>query len=580
MTVVQEDKAAGRRLHQVIEPLKKQFSQQDERVRRYLWPQRILWQSQEGQVEQARCLLSNRQGQVGLGTATCCLMKNHGKPAAILLDFGLEIQGGVQIFLTSFSKGIREVSLRVRFGESAMEAMSDVAGSTATNDHAVRDQVIQASTLGMTEVGNTGFRFARIDLMTEMELEINEIRAFLVYYDLEYQGSFHCSDPLLDQIWLTGAYTVHLNMQNYIWDGIKRDRLVWVGDMHPETLTIQTVFGKTDLIHRSLDFVRDTTPLPGWMNLIPSYSMWWIIIQHDLYLWSGDLSYLKSQKTYLTRLLLQLRGCVRGSGRSDTPDTRFLDWPSSKDQAALDAGLQALHILTLEAGASLMTVLEDEETARLCREGAVLLRAYPVKQPARKQAAALMVLAGIADAAETNQALLAVGQAKGLSSFYGFYVLKARAMAGDITGSLQAIRDYWGGMLSLGATTFWEDFNLDWLDHAARIDELPGAGQIDVHAAYGDYCYRGYRHSLCHGWASGPTSWLMEAVLGIRIQAPGCRSILLRPDLGDLEWAEGTFPTPAGPLHVRCERQSDGRIKTEYQAPDGIDIRVQDGDVR
>ncbi len=577
MTVVQEDQAAGRRLHQVIEPLKNQFSQQDERVRRYLWPQRILWQSPEGRVGHAEFLLSNRRGQVGLGTASCCLMKNQGKPAAILLDFGLEIQGGIQIFLTSFSKGIREVSLRVRFGESAMEAMSDVADSTATNDHAVRDQIITASTLGMTEIGNTGFRFVRIDLMTEMELEINEIRAFLVYYDLEYQGSFHCSDPLLDQIWLTGAYTVHLNMQNYIWDGIKRDRLVWVGDMHPETLTIQAVFGKTDLIHRSLDFVRDTTPLPGWMNMIPSYSMWWIIIQNDLYLWSGDLGYLQSQQTYLTRLLLQLRGCIRSDGRSNTPDTRFLDWPSSKDQAALDAGLQALHILALEAGAGLTAILNDEKTARLCREGVARLRTYPVKKPAAKQAAALMVLAGIADADETNQAVLAAGQAKGLSSFYGFYVLKARAMAGDITGSLQAVRDFWGGMLSLGATTFWEDFNLDWLSRAGRIDELTGPDQIDVHAAYGDFCYRGYRHSLCHGWASGPTSWLMEAVLGIHIQAPGCRSILLRPGLGDLEWAEGTFPTPAGLLYVRHERQADGRIKTEFRAPEGITIEVENG---
>ncbi|MFQ9800204.1 MAG: hypothetical protein ACLR23_16090 [Clostridia bacterium] len=27
-------------------------------------------------------------------------------------------------------------------------------------------------------------------------------------------------------------------------------------------------------------------------------------------------------------------------------------------------------------------------------------------------------------------------------------------------------------MLSLGATTFWEDFDLRWLENAARIDEL------------------------------------------------------------------------------------------------------------
>jgi alpha-L-rhamnosidase len=42
-----------------------------------------------------------------------------------------------------------------------------------------------------------------------------------------------------------GADTVHLCMQDYLWDGIKRDRLVWIGDMHPEVSTINAVFGFT-----------------------------------------------------------------------------------------------------------------------------------------------------------------------------------------------------------------------------------------------------------------------------------------------------------------------------------------------
>lgn len=47
-----------------------------------------------------------------------------------------------------------------------------------------------------------------------------------------YPGcSFNCSDPLLNNIWMMGAYTVQLNMQDYLWDGVKRDRLVWVGDL-------------------------------------------------------------------------------------------------------------------------------------------------------------------------------------------------------------------------------------------------------------------------------------------------------------------------------------------------------------
>ena len=75
----------------------------------------------------------------------------------------------------------------------------------------------------------------------------------------------------------------------------------------------------------------------------------------------------------------------------------------------------------------------------------------------------------------------------------------------------------------MGATTFWEDFDVDWMKDAARIDELPKEGQIDVHGAYGRFCYKGYRHSLCHGWASGVTPWLSENVLGVKILEPGCK---------------------------------------------------------
>ena len=96
-------------------------------------------------------------------------------------------------------------------------------------------------------------------------------KAILLYRDIPYLGSFSCSDPLLNRIWETGAYTVHLNMQQYIWDGVKRDRLVWIGDLHPELSTIQAVFGDQQVIRDSLDLVTSQTPADQWMNDIPTY---------------------------------------------------------------------------------------------------------------------------------------------------------------------------------------------------------------------------------------------------------------------------------------------------------------------
>jgi len=86
-------------------------------------------------------------------------------------------------------------------------------------------------------------------------------------------------------------------------------------------------------------------------------------------------------------------------------------------------------------------------------------------------------------------------------------------------------------MLDLGATTFWEDFNLEWTSNAARIDELVPAGKKDIHGDYGAYCYLGFRHSLCHGWASGPTAWLSQNVLGVKPLTPGCQRVRVAPQL-------------------------------------------------
>ena len=85
------------------------------------------------------------------------------------------------------------------------------------------------------ETNESGFRFAYVELLTpDVFAEIRSVCAVLVFRDIEYKGYFECSDPLVTKIYDTAAYTVHLNMQRYLWDGIKRDRLVWAGDMNTE----------------------------------------------------------------------------------------------------------------------------------------------------------------------------------------------------------------------------------------------------------------------------------------------------------------------------------------------------------
>jgi hypothetical protein len=398
------------------------------------------------------------------------------------------------------------------------------------------------------------------------------VRAVLQLRDIPYVGSFRCNDERLNRIWAVGAYTVHLNMQDYLWDGVKRDRLVWVGDMHPEVGTINAVFGYNEVVPRSLDLVRDATPPGGWMNGISSYSLWWVLIQEQWWMHQGDRAYLAAQQPCLEILLKRLAGLVGADGREHLDGMRFLDWPTSSNPPAVAAGLQALLVMALESGQRLMATLGDADTARLCAAAAARRRQVVPAVYTSKSAAAVLVLAGMADPRQTADAVLKPGGPAGLSTFYGYYVLQALAKSGDIDPALDFIRRYWGAMLDLGATTFWENFNLDWMENAGRIDELVPAGKKDAHGDFGAYCYVGFRRSLCHGWASGPTAWLSESVLGVQPLEPGCTRVRVVPQLGSLQWAEGSYPTPLGPIQVRHERQADGTVKTTVNAPTGVTV--------
>ena len=541
----------------------------------YVPATRIVWQETTGDasIQGLENLLRGGNGQADLydGQITRIKSGTNGR-ASFLLDFGRELQGGIQMVTGRSSQ--KEVKVRVRFGESASEAMCDITPENgATNDHAIRDFQLTLPWLGVAEIGNSGFRFVRIDLEEpNVELNLKELRATFGYRDIPYLGSFQSDNERLNEIWMTGAYTVHLNMQEYIWDGVKRDRLVWIGDLHPELMTVNTVFGYNEVIPKSLDLIRDTTPLPNWMNGISSYSIWWLLIHKDWYLYQGNLDYLKQQKAYMTALLDHLMTKIDANGKETLDGTRFLDWPSSPNVKGVDAGLQALMVMAMDAGQEMALAMGDKELASRCAKASKKLKKYTPDHNQSKQGAALMALAGLMKAEKADKEVLSVGGAKNFSTFYGYYMLEAMAKAGNYQGAMDIISEYWGAMLDLGATTFWEDFNIDWMENAARIDELVPEGKVDVHSSYGGYCYVGFRHSFCHGWASGPTAWLSRYVLGVQVLEPGCRKVKIEPHLGNLNRVEGSFPTPYGVIRIKHEKQANGKVLSDIQVPEGVEL--------
>lgn len=521
-----------------------------------------------GSVTNADHLLKPYAGQVSTSEPEAVDFRKGG---SVLIDFGRELQGGIEI-TRSIAGSHKAARFRLCLGESVSEAMSnvDAEGTTATNDHSARDIDISVPWLGTATYGNSGFRFARLDLLDDdgENVGLVAVRAVSRQRDIPVSGSFRCSNDRLNQIWQTGAYTVHLCMQDYLWDGIKRDRLVWMGDMHPEVMTLNTVFGNQDIVEKSLDYVRDNTPADEWMNGICSYSLWWIILQQHLYQWYGNKAYLLEQQDYLTALLHKVIDCTDGN-REAYREGRFIDWPSADLPDVIHAGLQALTVRALQAGADMAGWLGDEALQEACSEKAQQLLTYTPDAAGNSQAAALMALQGMMSADEAARIIIDNGPER-FTSFMGYYLLEALALNGNYEEALRLISDYWGSMIDLGATTFWEDFNYEDGKKAGRIDKMPADSLFDIHGDGGAYCYVGLRHSFCHGWASGPTAWLSRHILGIEPVGIGFSEVRINPHLGNLDWAEGTFPTPYGLITVKHTKRPDGTINSQVTLPKGI----------
>ena len=558
-------------------------------TRTYITPKQVFWTSSATSVRDAQLLLKPNTGQSDIFASGMCQLVNKGSDkASVILDFGKEIHGGLKIVISTVSPA-RTPVFRVRFGESVSETCSelntttslvetgsnevmDLKNNTATNDHAMRDMELTCPYYGSIEIGSTGYRFVRLDLLTDdMLVNLKEVTAILRYRDIPYEGSFNCSDQRLNDIWMTGAYTVHLNMQEYIWDGIKRDRLIWLGDMHPETSTISYVFGEDESVYSSLDLAVKQYPLPNYFNGMSAYSMWYLIMQYDWYMHFGNIDFLRKHGDYIKGLVDLIDTKVDAEGNDELGGGRFLDWPSSPNEKGVHSGYRALIVWAMNDAAKLCRILGDEPQAK--KAEAIVARLNKKIMPSNnlKQAEGLMAIAGLKSAEDAAKAILEGGP-KGFSTFYGYYMLQALAMDGKYAEALDIISKFWGGMLDLGATTFWEDFNLDWVDNVGRIDEFVPAGKKDIHGDFGAYCYPGFRHSFCHGWASGPTAWMSQHVLGIEPLEPGCRKVSVKPHLGNLEWAEGTCPTPMGNIYVKHVRQADGSVKSLIKAPKGVKV--------
>lgn len=536
-------------------------------VKDYVKPIRIVKEC--GGIINSAALLNNNESQVFLTAPECmrCVGKGY-----VILDFGKELCGGIRI-LSFRSKPMQKI--RIRFGESVSETCAELGEKGACNDHSVRDFETVVPSLSDQEWGKTGFRFVRIDFLSEEEYNLINVYAVSYHRDLSFIGKFECDDDLVNKIYETAKYTVFLTMQEHLWEGVKRDRLIWIGDMHPQVNAILDLIGNDECIENAIELSVEHSPMPCWLGNIPTYSFWLIQILHDYLMKVGNKDFVLKYLEYIESVVKQLDACVAQDGKIDYDaidvyhgNGYFLDWPSNNHKDA-EAGNAYMFICSLAKLENIYAVLGKKTPHEvLALKEKIKKRKYG--DLTKKQVLALGFLSGEISKEEAGEKI-ALGGAKGFTTFLSYFLFKTLSDCDKTDTALQILKQYYGAMVDRGATTFWEDFDYEWLKDSGRIDEPTSDGLKDLHGDCGAFCYKGFRHSLCHGWSAGPVHFLTEEVLGVKILDAGCKKIKIEPKLGNLDWCRGEFPTPYGVIKISNEKK-DGKVVTVVDAPKEIEI--------
>ncbi len=451
-------------------------------------------------TENVKNLLIKKPLQIGLYEPICTSVKD----GYVILDFGKEMNGSVRI-LTCLVEGGGTAKIRVRFGESLTEACSTVGEKGQTNDHSPRDFEALLTSYSDITLGASGYRYIRIDFIDGKKVVLQGIVGTNNMYKGKPIYKYSGEDKRIAKIFETAKRTVDLCLGNgLLWDGVKRDRLVWMGDIHPEMLALVTIYGRVKELENSLNFVKAQAPLPMYMNGFPTYSMWWIAIVCDYCAYTRCVDYAKAQIEYMQGLLSLMDGLVEENGKMNY-HFLFVDWPTH-EQVDEVVGSRFINIIAVKKAIEFLQGFgENTETAEKLLQK-LLKGDMTVKD--KKQVVALKYFA-LGEISDEEYAMLIEGGAKGMSTFMSYYVLTAIASRNKQL-AIDIMKEYYGAMLDKGATTFWEDFSMDWVEGSGRIDKFPKKNEKDIHGDYGAYCYLGFRHSLCHGWSSGVVKFIQE----------------------------------------------------------------------
>jgi hypothetical protein len=403
-------------------------------------------------------------------------------------------------------------------------------------------------------------------------------------------AAFRCSDPMLEQVWAVGRRTVSIcSMDSYL-DCPTREQRAWTGDsvVHQMVdLTTNLDWSLARWHPRLTASPRADGMLPMAVageiehfdfTVIPDWALHWVHSVWNLYRYVGD-------PDEIGQLLPVVEGVLRwfvpfcddDGLPTDVYAWVIIDWASvhTEGVSAALCGLWGRGLLEL---AEMARWLGDAGRAGWAESAHARLRSAFERlwDPGRGRYVDSWIPGQDRPmASQHGQAAAIVG---GLApEDRHARLVEVLTTEDDLVDAAFSRADGpvppnsgWavgGGMLRIGHPDPWWDTGRqvvraqpfyryvvhDALVAAGRADLIPSQCR-DWRWAL-DRCATSltetwYGGTISHGWSSTPTRDLVQRVLGVTPAEPGFGVAAVEPEVGDLEWAAGSVPTPHGLLHV------------------------------
>jgi hypothetical protein len=552
--------------------------------------------------------VTNAGALVGTGTATLTTTSTTS-PAAVVLDFGKEVGGTPYIQVSSSSPSSNTVRIST---SEALQFLTNTSGAFV-NDNGSQINLTVTSAQRYTGGLRGGFRFAAIELRTVGTVSLTaaglNFRAYRAG-PAQYQGWFMSSDDQLNRMWYAGAYTTQMDMvpagvascftQPVIFDGAKRDRAIWSGDLMITNPVAQLSLGTNSgpYVRGSINAIMNLQASSGRLtsavgfrgcgafDYAVTYSAYSAIIAVLYYKYTNDAAYVTSLLTRLRNALAYHATRLNANGLIVTNDNDY--WQTTQSGEVTEYSLAYYEFLQnmiwLESrvgSAANVTnytnranTLRNAINSRLFNTSAGLYvhtntRTNIFPLDANMNAIRLGVapperVAGIlsyfrarwqAHGSQISQPAPSMADPYGhtIEPLNNTWEVMARMHADDTAGALDLLRRLWGLQVDPNSGfytgTFWE---------FVMSNGLPDRG-FD---------------SLAHAWGAGPTQILTESVLGATPVNAGYSTWQVKPHQGNITWAQGQVPTASGSLTVRWAQDTAGQFHLQVTSPTGTSGEV------